>query len=460
VSALGAVAGLAVSLATGAGLVMLAMPPARVLAERALAAAAAIVAGIAAHALLAFAVCLVTGRLSGTLVPIDLGLAAGACAAGVLSRRRATARPAPPRSPEARPDGLGKAARLLVLAGAGVAAAAVALVAWKSPGGGWDAVANWNLKARILVRATEPFALLRRPELGWPHPDYPPLLPLSVARLWAFGGESAFAPALLAAAFAGATLLAALGAAGALPGGAAILAPLLVLGTSSWFRECTAQGADVPLGGLVATSLALLFAREGRGRGAALLAGLVAGSAPFLKNEGIVFAGAAAAAVAWLDRARLRPFVVGLAPGWAATAWFKLALAGPSYLSLNTTLAGALLRLADPGRWRLVLRAYAGALLGIGGGICAAAVALLLLAGLRPRRPAALAWVPLALLGASQVGIYLVTPLDLAWQLDASVDRVLLQLWPAACALLFLGARFPPLEAPAPGTGQGARAGR
>ena len=37
--------------------------------------------------------------------------------------------------------------------------------------------------------------------------------------------------------------------------------------------------------------------------------------------------------------------------------------------------------------------------------------------------------------------IYLITPLDLAWQLQTSADRLLLQLWPTILLLLFISSR-------------------
>ena len=39
--------------------------------------------------------------------------------------------------------------------------------------------------------------------------------------------------------------------------------------------------------------------------------------------------------------------------------------------------------------------------------------------------------------------IYLVRPLDLAWLLDTSSDRLLLQLWPGIVFVIFLACRAP-----------------
>jgi hypothetical protein len=44
----------------------------------------------------------------------------------------------------------------------------------------------------------------------------------------------------------------------------------------------------------------------------------------------------------------------------------------------------------------------------------------------------------LALMLAGFYAVYVVTPKDLAWQLEFSLDRLLLQLWPSALLAFFL----------------------
>lgn len=39
--------------------------------------------------------------------------------------------------------------------------------------------------------------------------------------------------------------------------------------------------------------------------------------------------------------------------------------------------------------------------------------------------------------------VYVITPTDLAWQLESSLNRILLQLWPAAVVVCFCVLRTP-----------------
>jgi hypothetical protein len=72
--------------------------------------------------------------------------------------------------------------------------------------GSWDAWAIWNLRARFLLRAPD-WTQAFTPDLGWSHPDYLLLVPLTVMRLWAWlGVETPWIPFLLGGVFAAAAL--------------------------------------------------------------------------------------------------------------------------------------------------------------------------------------------------------------------------------------------------------------
>ena len=49
----------------------------------------------------------------------------------------------------------------------------------------------------------------------------------------------------------------------------------------------------------------------------------------------------------------------------------------------------------------------------------------------------------LLLTSAGYFMIYVLRPLDLAWLLDSSLDRLLLQLWPGIVFVVFLASRAP-----------------
>lgn len=64
--------------------------------------------------------------------------------------------------------------------------------------GGWDAQTFWNLKAKFYFRDPSAWKLMFDPALDWSHPDYPLMLPGSLAWGWmALGFESFLWPALV-----------------------------------------------------------------------------------------------------------------------------------------------------------------------------------------------------------------------------------------------------------------------
>ncbi len=67
-------------------------------------------------------------------------------------------------------------------------------------------------------------------------------------------------------------------------------------------------------------------------------------------------------------------------------------------------------------------------------------VALLGIRGASYPRPA-WAFAALALIVAGEFAVYLVTPHPLEWQIRNSMDRLVMQLWPAACMLALLSTR-------------------
>src|SRR5437868_3828743 len=86
-----------------------------------------------------------------------------------------------------------------------VAAALYSCIRWaitEPHGGGWDAIAIWNLHARFLFLGgphwIEGFSTL----IPFSHPDYPLLLPASVAHFWTYLQRDAeFVPATIAILF-------------------------------------------------------------------------------------------------------------------------------------------------------------------------------------------------------------------------------------------------------------------
>jgi hypothetical protein len=315
-------------------------------------------------------------------------------------------------------------AAALISAGMGVA-----LTFLRFPDGQWDAVDIWNGRARTLVRAGLDVALSQ----GY-QSDYPLLLPLSVAHLWTWLGEARWLPQALGAAVAGATGAVLYGTAARLSG----RTPALVITTVWLASPFTAvfgagQRADAPLAlFMLATLAALLLHQQLRRPGLLLLAGLQMGCAAWTKNEGILFAGLAG--LTWLllsDRESRRGvalLALGALPFGLALIHHKLTCG--STTDLFRLHEGSIVELIlDPSRAVRILLAfaregalYALALVAVGWGLGPGRPAM----GLRLARLA-----PLAML-ASYFVTYLLTPRDLDWHLESSLNRLLYQLWPMA----------------------------
>jgi hypothetical protein len=330
------------------------------------------------------------------------------------------------------------------------------VVCWLGePHGHWDAVEIWNMRARFFVRAGDNWRDAFAVTFPGAHTDYPLLLPASVARGWGYvGQETTLVPALIALTFT-------LSAAGVLWGfvsvlrgpTAGLLAALALLGTSNFLRIGFGQIADVPLGFFVLAAVGLLCLHDraaGGGRGNLILAGMMAGFAAWVKNEGLLF-------LVCLFAARL--LVHGLRHGWKAAAaelpalllgvgpvllvvvYFKATVAGANDLVSGQGGQATLSRLADWPRYRTIAAGFFWELLYIGPGavvVLALAFALLGSAPPQARRSAVVPLLVTALLLLGYIAVYATTPKDVYWHLRTSLHRLYMHLWPLALLGYFL----------------------
>lgn len=312
------------------------------------------------------------------------------------------------------------------------------------PFGSWDGWAIWNMHARFLFRGgSEWTQLLDRPQLAWTHLDYPLGVSASVARLWAFAGQDRPEMAgLVSLCFALATLgVLVAGVARLRAGLVAGAAGLLLVGTPFFATFAASQHADIPLGFFILATLVLL-ALTPPARGViplSLLAGLCAGLAAWTKNEGMLFVLVVSAGWMMVTIRREAPksfggFLGGLLIALAPVVFFKMALA-PSNDIASTELAQRLPNLWDLTRHRVILASFWRDAGRFGEWSITPFLAMALgLVGTGWRRLKASEWMIALVIGAMLMGyylIYLITPWDLAWHLDSSLVRLLLQLWPA-----------------------------
>lgn len=317
------------------------------------------------------------------------------------------------------------------------------VVAWRSyaaePYGGWDGWAIWNLHARAMLRGGPDWpAVLAAPQLSWSHPDYPWLVPASVARIWAWAGrETPAAAACVSVAFAAAMVALLVAVVARLRGRTpALLAGLALIGTPFFVTFATNEHADIPLASLMLATIALLAVGE-----MPALVGIAAGLAAWTKNEGLLFAAIVAITVA-IRAARISrwrefgAFLIGLAIALVPTVWFKLALA-PTNDLLAAPLAPRFGHVFEAARHGIILSSWWRDVRQFGEWTTLPYLAMALpfaAWSLRRRlhdterllRPIVVAM----LIG--YYAVYALSPQDLAWHLDSSLVRLLLQLWPLA----------------------------
>ena len=332
-----------------------------------------------------------------------------------------------------------------------------------SPHGDWDAWAIWNLKARFIVREPNPWeAMLAVP---WSQPSHPFLVSLSVARLWAYaGGEPTVVPAMLGSVWGIGIVAAVMGALDtrrkrAWIAGAVLIAP------GTFTRLVAAQTSDLAVGLFLVTSLVMLRSAltrdwgSERVNGSLLLAGALGSLAAWTKNEGFLFLGIATLLVVGLTPRRrwvrdLAVWTASAVPVGATVVWFKLFLApvAPAYMSESEM--SLVERLLDPVRRELVNTAIGWRWLEWGTGmatgvlpvVIAAAVWAVFTPGGRSARPL-LATV--CAMFMAYYAVWILSPLDTAWLVSTTFERLFIHLWPALVVTAFsAGAMSPAPRAP------------
>lgn len=421
----------AVALA-GAGLVALGfVDRAGDLRGRALRACLALALGLGAWSATFAAALLLFGRDARVIAAKDAGLAIAGAALLWIRRRRPV-----------ETGGGGDAAPRWVWAlfalGGVVCTGAMIEHTLHWPDGGYDAWMIWNLRARFLVRARDFHDAFSPHLLYWVHQDYPWLLPGVVAQgaLLRRGDATLLAEAVsyLFGALAVAALSLSLAKLRGPLWGA--LGGLVLLGTPCFSVFIANQQSDVPLAAyfVIAAALVVLALEDPRRPSSLfLLSGLAAGAGAWTKNEGLLYAGCLFAALLWRLREARAPlwFAAGFLPFGALLAGFKLSVALPNDLLRFSTAAGLAARALDPHRWaQLLVMVLRRIVFFQNFALWMVAEVLVLLLVLRRRRTGPLG-LALLLAFAAYVPIYLLQPHPLDWLFRTSIDRIVIQLWPA-----------------------------
>jgi hypothetical protein len=402
---------------------------------------------------------LIVGGLApttGTFVLADVAIWIGVSVVGWWARRsgrelRAESPALRAESPEPRAQSpIDSILRAAFGIAALIALASVVMITLASPHGEWDAWAIWNQHARFLFRGGGGDAWRALFTVEWSHPDYPLLLPASVARVWAYAGhESTLGPAVISTSFGIASVALVMAA---LDGRRAWVAGTLMLGAYTFLTQVAAQCADVPLACFIVATLAVAFGNVLRipGPGSripALIAGSTTAMAAWTKNEGLVFAllmlfAAVLVAVRRRDGRQLLWSIAGAGPVVIAMVWFKLALAPPSVLVEGLSQTVFMTRLLDLQRHTTVVALMAEHMMRWSGRVAVAVFPLMGLAAVwmagRSERARVMAIV-VGLMLLSYYFVYVLTPFDISWHISTSIDRLLVQLWPSLVLTAFLG---------------------
>jgi hypothetical protein len=311
------------------------------------------------------------------------------------------------------------------------------------PEGEWDAFAIWNLRARAILRGVPDWEMVLSPAIVWSSPHYPLLVPLTVARFWAYtGGESTLVPSAVGFLFLISSVGVVVAAVGRFSGlVTGLAAGMAVVLARTYVYQGACQCADVPTGFYVVVAAAFVsLGHSAVVRGPFLVvAGAAAGLAAWTKDEGLLMLPLIPLA-AMLRGPRIR--AVGYVAAGAALpiltlVVFKRGVQTSSYLVAAQSGSAIWDKLLDSSRWASVASQIVGRVESWGeapgGALVWVAVAVAI--ALRPdRRSAVRGALGLLLVMAMLAGyslVYVITPLALDWQIAVSFDRVFVQVWPA-----------------------------
>lgn len=348
-----------------------------------------------------------------------------------------------------------------------------AMISRSHPHGDFDAICLWNLRARFLARGPIHWRDAFANSPGLPHPDYPLLVPATIARLWKYiGSEPVLVPIVVAFVFTFSSL-------GVLCSSLAALrvrrvgffGGIVLFGVVSFVTLGAAQYADVPMAFFAMSAIVMLAfydAAPSKGkRGFLVLAGAAMGFCAWTKNEGMLFAVLLfcirllfAVRQGWKICSReVGALLLGCLPVLVTVMYFRLNVApAVYYLKVGSYAADGPMKafldpattaqkLGDASRYWIIAKAMAVEIMHLGGrtiGITPLLLLYVVWVKVKQRRVSGMqaSAVLIALMLVGYFVVYLTTPLILSLHLQTSLTRLLLQLWPSSVFVIFM-AIFP-----------------
>ncbi len=328
------------------------------------------------------------------------------------------------------------------------------ILVYINPHGRWDAWYIWNVRARFLYRAKDWIDAFS-PLLA--HSDYPPLLPLNIARCWfQIKQETIVVPALL-------SLLFTFGSVGIIVSSFFIicdrikgyLAGLILMGTPFFIFLGADQIADNPLAFYFLATMVLFYLYDMDqkiGVGLLVLAGTMAGFSGWTKNEGLLFIIAIPLARLFVPKQpwgtygkTMIFFLMGIFPILFTIIIFKSYIAPPNDLWGHQGLDTLFKNLVDLTRYLQIGKAFGLTLYNFGYWPSISLNLLLIIYGYM----FGFSWVRLRgdllsllalflIMFSGYFFVFVFSPQDLSWHLRTALERLFLQFWPSFLFIYFL----------------------
>jgi hypothetical protein len=420
--------------------------------------------GFGASSCMVFLWMLIVGQLTRGVFVLEFALLASLSILLVRRRRSSTAiAPEKVENVGAPSSGKPRLLRLVLWVTVASALARYCFLSLQNPHGGFDAYAGWNLRARFLYRGAGYWKNFSA--MAWTHPDYPLLVPASIARSWEFiGRETQLIPIVIGLLFTFATIgIVAISISRLRSERQGILAALILLGTPFLIIHGASQYADVPVSFFFVATVALLcfYSESPSQLHFLILAGMAAGFSAWTKNEGILFftvlflVHLAVTTAAKGRKAYLREvaaLAAGAAPLIVVIGVYKICVAATNDMIGAEASRSAAADLLDMSRYHMVAAHFLKELLAFGEWNPILPVPLLLFfyfllvnAHVEKKSVPAIGITVLliVLMLAGFFFVYIVSPFNLEWHLDTSLDRLLLQVWPLAVFAYFAVVQTP-----------------
>ena len=333
-----------------------------------------------------------------------------------------------------------------------------------NPHGAWDAFAIWNTRARYLFRAGEQWSGAF--STFYSHPDYPIMLPLFIAICWRYlGSDTVIIPIIIGLIFTysivGIVVCSVTYCSTASQG---YLAGLVLLGTNPFISSGLSQYADIPLSFYFLTTIVLLTlkCKLSFKHGAIALAGIAAGLAAWTKNEGILFLVVIISSFffltwtydGWKQATKdILVFIVGLIPVLTCIIYFKIIYASGNDIIVGQGFHSTLARLTDFSRYAIIMKKFLNEIYFfhvLRDNKFDIPMTIILFMGIfllkRPQKLNAnlslkYAIISLCLMLIGYFFVYVITPNDLTWHINTSLQRLLVHLWPSLVFIFFLSVR-------------------